>query len=134
MSRQLELIGAAMILLALVHMVFPKYFGWKEELASLSLINRQLMKVHTAFIALAIFLMGLLCLTSPTELMNTGLGRKIALGLGIFWGCRLLVQIFVYSPKLWRGKRFETGVHVMFTILWFYFTAVFVMIASSKGV
>jgi hypothetical protein len=129
MSRQLELIGAAMIVLALVHMVFPKYFGWKEELASLSLINRQLMKVHTAFIALAIFLMGLLCLIYSIELVNTRLGRKIALGLGIFWGCRLLVQIFVYSPKLWRGKRFETGAHVMFTILWIYFTTVFVMIA-----
>ena len=133
MVRHLELIGAAMILLALVHVFFPKYFDWKKELAGLSLINRQLMKVHTAFIALAVLLMGVLCLTSQVALIETSLGRTIALGFAIFWGCRLLVQIFVYSPKLWRGKRFETCMHVLFTLLWIYFTAVFAILATVKG-
>jgi hypothetical protein len=92
-----------------------------------------MMYVHTAFIALAVLLMGVLCLTAPAELVGTPLGRKIALGLAIFWGCRLLVQFFGYSPKLWRGKRFETCMHIAFTILWIYLTAVFVMIAIGKG-
>jgi hypothetical protein len=131
MNRHLELIGLAMIVLALVHVIFPKYFGWKKELANLSLINRQIMKVHTAFIALTVFLIGVLCLTSSSELVSTSLGRKISLGLGIFWLCRLLVQIFVYSTELWRGKRLETFVHVVFTIMWIYFSAVFGVIAAA---
>ena len=133
MNRHLELIGVAMILLALVHVFFPKYFDWKKELAGLNLFARQMMHVHTAFIALAVFLMGVLCLTAPTDLVETPLGRTLALGFAIFWGCRLLVQIFVYSPKLWRGKRFETCMHVLFTLLWIYFTAVFAIIATGKG-
>ena len=58
MESHLELIGALMIVIALVHVVFPRYFAWKEDLASLSLVNRQMMKVHAFFIALAVFLMG----------------------------------------------------------------------------
>ena len=81
MNRHLEIIGTAMILLALAHVFFPKHFGWKKELASLSLLARQMMYVHTAFIALAVLLMGVLCLTAPAELVGTPLGRKIALGL-----------------------------------------------------
>jgi hypothetical protein len=71
--------------LSLVHLIFPKYFNWKEELKSLSLINKQMMTIHTFFIALVVFLMGLLCLTSATELIETRLGKTISLGLGIFW-------------------------------------------------
>jgi len=118
-----------MILLALAHAAFPRYFDWKETLSSLSLVNRQIMKIHTFFIALATFLMGLLCLTSATDLVQTTLGRRLALGLGIFWGVRLLFQLFGYSTELWRGKPFETLVHIAFTIVWAYISAVFLWIA-----
>lgn len=111
--------------LAFVHSIFPKHFNWEEELKSLSLINRQVMKVHTFFIALIVFLMGLLCLTSTTELMNTNLGKTISLGLGIFWSLRLLIQFFGYSTKLWKGKTFETIIHILFSGLWLYFSIIF---------
>ena len=100
MNRHLELIGVVMILLALAHVFFPKYFDWKKELAGLNLLARQMMYVHTAFIALAVLWMGVLCLTAPVDLVKTPLGHTLALGLAIFWGCRLLVQFFGYSPKL----------------------------------
>ena len=70
MDLHLKIIGILLITLALVHIVFPKYFNWEKELGSLSLINRQMMTVHTFFIALMIFLMGLLCLTSSNELIR----------------------------------------------------------------
>jgi len=106
--------------LALVHIIFPKYFNWKEELKSLSLINKQMMIIHTLFIALVVFLMGLLCLTSATELIETRLGKTISLGLGIFWSLRLVIQLFGYSTNLWKGKPFETTIHILFSGLWIY--------------
>jgi hypothetical protein len=33
----------------------------------------------------------------------------VALGCGLFWLARLLVQFFGYSAQLWRGKGFETS-------------------------
>ena len=106
MEIHFKIIGTLLIALALVHIVFPKYFNWKEELKSLSLINRQMMTVHTFFIALTLFLIGLLCLTSSSELVETNLGKKISLGLGIFWTFRLFIQFFGYSNDLWKGKNF----------------------------
>lgn len=125
MELHLNLIGVLMVLLALVHAIFPRQFKWREELAGVSLINRQLMYVHTFFIALTLLLMGALCITSANEIIGTPLGRKIALGFGIFWLVRLAVQFFWYSPELWRGKRLETIVHILFSIIWAYLSFAF---------
>lgn len=111
--------------LGLIHIFFPKYFNWDKELKSLSLINRQMMTVHTFFIALTVFLMGLLCFTSSTELIETNLGKKISLGLGIFWTVRLFIQFFGYSTELWKGKTFETAMHIIFSLLWVYLSGIF---------
>ncbi|MGX7667985.1 hypothetical protein [Flavobacterium pedocola] len=128
MELHLKIIGTLLTGLAMLHIIFPQYFNWKQELASLSLINRQVMQVHTFFIAFVVFLMAMLCFTSAEELTATPFGRKIALGLGIFWFVRLIVQFFGYSPELWKGKTFETLVHIAFSLLWMYMTTVFGLI------
>ncbi|MDB9837158.1 hypothetical protein OAC51_09725 [Flavobacteriaceae bacterium] len=125
METHLKIIGILLMSLALMHLIFPKYFNWKEELQSLSLINKQLMIVHTFFIALGVFLMGLLCLTSTTELIETELGKTISFGFGFFWSIRLIIQFWGYSSKLWKGKSFETIIHVVFSGLWMYLSAIF---------
>lgn len=125
MEIHLKIIGVLLIALSLVHIVFPRYFNWKLELQSLSLINRQMMSVHTLFIALTVFLMGFLCLTSSRELVQTNLGKKILLGFGLFWTVRLIIQFFGYSAELWKGKKFETSVHIIFSLLWTYLSAAF---------
>lgn len=125
MEIHIKIIGVLLIFLALIHIIFPKYFNWEVELKSLSLINRQMMKTHTFFIALTVFLMGLLCLTSSNALIETNLGKKISFGLAVFWVIRLYIQFFGYSPKLWRGKIFETIVHIFFSFFWLYLSVVF---------
>jgi len=114
--------------LGVVHVYFPRYFNWKQDLQSLSLINRQMMQAHTFFLALTVFLVGLLCVTSSTDLVHTKLGKSLCLGLSVFWGIRFVFQHFVYSSDLWKGKRFETIVHVVFSVLWLYLAGVFGMI------
>jgi hypothetical protein len=125
MEIHFKIIGVLLIALAFVHIVFPKYFNWDKELKSLSLINRQMMTVHTFFIALTVLLMGLLCLTSSAQLIETNLGKKISLGLGVFWTVRLVIQFFGYSSDLWKGKKFETFMHIIFSLLWTYLSIIF---------
>jgi hypothetical protein len=127
MEVSLKITGILLILLALIHIVFPSYFNWKHELSSLSLLNRQIMLVHTFFIALIVLLMGILCVVASRDLIETSLGKKVVLGLAVFWICRFFIQFFGYSSKLWRGKNFETTVHVIFSILWTYVSAVFIL-------
>ncbi len=125
MALQLSIIGALLVVLAFAHAVFPRYFNWKTEFQTVSLINRQMMYIHTFFVALVVFLMGVLCLTCQTELLSPGLGRKLALAFAFFWSIRLILQFWGYSAELWRGKRFETSVHIAFTVFWTYVSGVF---------
>jgi hypothetical protein len=127
MEIQIKVIGGLFIILALLHIFFPGYFNWKRELSALSLVNRQMMYVHMYFIALAVLLMGILCLTSSDELLHTAFGRRVTLGLGIFWTIRLFAQFFVYSAELWNGKKFETTIHILFSIFWCYVSAIFLL-------
>src|SRR5260370_41687311 len=106
MEMHLKIIGFCLTALGLVHVIFPKQFNWKQELSSLSIMNREMMYVHTFFIAFTLLLVGILCLTSSTELIETILGKRISLGLGVFWIVRLYVQFFGYSSKTWKGKTF----------------------------
>lgn len=131
MELHLKIIGILLIVLASIHLAFPRYFKWKTELQSLNLINRQMMSIHTFFIAFTVLLMGLLCVTSAEELINTNLGKKVSIGFGVFWIVRLIIQFFGYSSELWKGKRFETVIHIIFTGLWTYFSLVF--LASAYG-
>lgn len=128
MQVNLGISGILLIMIALIHFYFPRYFNWKGELGSLSIINRQMMKIHTFFIALVVFLIGILCLTSSAELSGTKFGKRISLGLGIFWAIRLFVQFFGYSSKLWKGKSFETAVHILFALIWTYLSATFILV------
>ncbi len=75
MKLQIEIAGILMILLTLLHAFFPKYFNWEEEMKKMTLINRQMMAVHTFLIALVLLMMGLLCVSSADELIHSQLGK-----------------------------------------------------------
>lgn len=128
METHLKIIGLTLIVLSIAHVTFPKYFDWKNDFKSVSLINKEMMYVHTFFVALVVFLIGILCLLYPNELTQTNLGKILALGFFIFWFLRLLVQFFGYSSKLWRGKKFETIIHILFSIMWTYFSVIFFLV------
>ncbi len=127
MELLLKLTGFVLIALGLFHVFFPKYFKWKEEFSKVSTINRQMMYVHSFFIAFVVVLIGLLCVTSATDLLTTPLGKRISLGISVFWIARLFIQFFGYSTSLWKGKTFETGIHILFSILWTGLSAVFIL-------
>jgi hypothetical protein len=85
------------------------------------------MYVHTFFIGLTLFLMGLFCFLFSEDIVSTKLGKVVSLGFAIFWFMRLLFQFFVYSKEHWYRKRLETSIHIIFIGLWSYMTFVFFM-------
>lgn len=115
----LQIAGMGQVALAAAHAFFPKRLQWHEETARMSPVNRQIFWVHTLFVVLMVFLLGTLSLFYARALMTPSpLTRPILAGYAVFWGFRLFCQFFVYKSDLWRGKRLETGVHVLFTFLW----------------
>jgi len=43
----------------------------------------------------------------------------------------LFIQFFGYSSDTWKGKKFETAVHVLFIFLWTYMSYVFLAISLA---
>jgi hypothetical protein len=125
-ALHLKLAGAFLLLLAGSHVFFPRRFRWPEELARLSLLNRQIFLVHNFFIVLVVAMMGglALCFT-PALLEHSTLARLVLAGLALFWAIRLGFQFFVYDRALWRGNRFNTTVHALFSALWCYLAGTF---------
>jgi hypothetical protein len=122
----LRFIGVLMAALVVVNFFVPGRFHWREEMARLSLVNRQIFQAHTVFIVLTIAMFSVLLLTSAETLLEpTRLSRLVLGGLTIFWGVRMLMQWFFYSPAIWRGHRFNTAMHGVFSVAWVYVTAVF---------
>ena len=121
----LRAVGVLMALLAIANLFVPGRFNWREELSRVSLLNRQIFQAHTIFIVLLIALMSALFLTCAEALLEpTRLSRAVLIGLTIFWGLRMLMQWFFYSPRVWRGNSFHTVMHGVFSIGWIYVTAV----------
>lgn len=119
LSNSLIGVGIAQIILGIIHVFFKGYFKWKEEMAMVKLLTRQIFYVHTFFIAFVVGLFGLLTICCYEDLLT---GSKLAMVvtalLFLFWTARLVFQFFVYSPKLWRGQAFRTAMHVFFSLLW----------------
>lgn len=126
LELHLRIAGALQIALALLHLDFPKRFRWKEELARLSLLNRQIFLVHTVFICVVLTMIGALSLLAPRTLLEpTSLSRLVLGGFAVFWGLRLVFQWLVYDSRLWRGDSFNTAVHAVLTAIWAYLSAVY---------
>lgn len=129
----LRIAGALLIGLAVAHIHIGERFRWREESGRLSPFNRQVLLVHAFFIALTVGLMGALALIWPRALVAPSpLGFPVTAGLTVFWAIRLCFQLFVYEPALWRGKRFETAIHVAATAFWLYLTVLFAFCARLQ--
>jgi hypothetical protein len=118
--------GVLLAALVVVNVFVPSRFGWRTDLSRVSLLNRQIFQAHSVFLVLILALSSALLLTSPDALLEPSrLSRAILFGLTIFWGLRMVMQWFFYSPDIWRGNRLFTTMHVVFSMTWIYLTGVF---------
>ena len=121
-----QIVGYLLVLLGLSHAFMNRYFGWRNELAGVSLLTRQIFYVHAFFIALGVVLGGAVSLVFPDALLiPSPLSRAILASMAFFWFCRLLAQFFAYNGAIWRGNHFRTAMHVAFSMLWCYVTMVY---------
>ena len=126
LELHLRIVGALLLFLFVLNLIVPFHFGWKQELKQVSLLTRNIFFVHSFFIAMSILAFALLCLFFTYTLIEGSMLATLVLGfLTLFWAIRLYMQWFVYDASLWRGHRFETIVHFVFTVQWAYFAAVY---------
>jgi hypothetical protein len=118
--------GAALICVAVMHVFLGRWLDWRRDAAQLTLVNRQIFYVHCFFIAFGVAMNGVLALAfAPLLVEPSALARLLLAGMTLGWTIRLLFQLFVYSPDLWRGNRTRSALHALAGGLWLYLAAVF---------
>ena len=124
----LRIAGAGMILLAIAHIPMSRTLQWREEAARMSLSTASVFHVHTLFVCVVLVMMGLPALISPQIFTERTLpGSWLAWSFSVFWALRLFAQWFVFPSSLWRGKRLEMRMHMIFTLVWIGLIALFVV-------
>jgi hypothetical protein len=125
-TLHLRIVGLMLVALATMGLFLPRKFNWRAEARHLSPLNRQILYVHNAFIILLLLMFAGLALGCTNALLDPHpVARAVLGGMAFFWFLRLVIQWFVYDASLWRGKTFETAMHVLFTGVWIYFSGTF---------
>jgi hypothetical protein len=52
LATHLHVVGALLLLLGASHIFFNRYFGWEQELQTVSLLTRRIFFVHTSSLGL----------------------------------------------------------------------------------
>ena len=104
----------------------PGELKWREELANLSPLSRQLIWVHGAFIVLVILGFGLISSFNARQLAEgSRLARALCAFIAMFWGARLMVQLFIVDARPHLRNRFlKIGYHGL-TVVFTYLTLAF---------
>ncbi|MBI4397101.1 MAG: hypothetical protein HY548_08405 [Elusimicrobia bacterium] len=91
--------------------IAPRMLNWREEFSRLSPINRRIFEMVGLGIMLMTIGAGVVVVIAPGEVAGGSvLGTSLAGYLGIVWGFRTWVQVFVYS-KIWPAGRWGRLTH-----------------------
>lgn len=98
--------GALQLLVASANIVAFKKFAYRTHLKNLPVVMRQVFMVQNAYIMLTQIGIALLCFFFAGELASgQPMGRSICGFLAVFWGSRVLLQVFYYDRDLRRANR-----------------------------
>lgn len=92
------LAGAGLLAIALANFFAPRMLRYRENLAPVSPIVRQIFLVHCAYIVAVLCGQAALCFLFPEELAGrSALGRSLSAFCAVFWLTRLVLQGWYYD-------------------------------------
>ncbi len=98
MRTLLILAGIGQLALAVGSLAIPRVLGWREETRRLSRLTRQVFWTYSFYIWGTNVCLGALSAFAPGWLLDpTPLARAVCGYTAIYWGARLLLQLFCYD-------------------------------------
>ena len=108
------LMGICHFLILIASAMVPMKLNWKEDLAVLSKLHRQMYWVYGGYVVLSIAAFGLICIFNAAEIaQGSPLARGLCAYIALFWGIRFALQwVFDARPFLTRWW-LRAGYHVL---------------------
>lgn len=98
MTAWIVLAGLGQLGLAAGSLAIPRVLGWREETMRLTRLTRQVFWTYAGYIWATNVCMGALSALAPQLLLDgTPLARAVCAYIALYWGARLLLQLFCYD-------------------------------------
>ncbi len=92
----------------------PFQLNWKQELAVLPRLHRQLYFIYGGYVVLSITSLGLISIFQATELAaGSGLARAFCSYVCLFWGIRLSLQLILDARPFLKTWWLTMGYHTL---------------------
>jgi hypothetical protein len=119
----IQVAGVLQLVIAVANFFAPAKLHYRENLAKVSPIIRQIFTVHSVYIVLVLVGFGLLCIMFPGDLCGANpLGKYLCGFLAVFWGLRVPIQFFYYDTDV---KRANPGFALLFGLAFLILATVF---------
>jgi hypothetical protein len=130
----LRVAALAQLGVAVLNLFLVKIMKWESDLVSAPLLIREVFQIHIYFISITLAIFGALTWRFAGDIATAAnpLCVWLAIGIGIFWAVRSVMQWSHYSAIHWRGDRGRTLIHWMLFLGYGVFAAVY-LTAAGRG-
>jgi hypothetical protein len=114
MAHVIFFAGVGQLCVLIASALVPIRLNWKDDLLALPRLHRQLFWVYGGYVVLAIVALGLISITSATELASgTMLARSVCAYIAVFWGIRLSLQALLDAKSDLTTWWLRAGYHLL---------------------
>jgi hypothetical protein len=130
----LRLAALAQLSVAVLNFFLIRIMKWRSDLDAAPLLIREVFQIHIYFISITLAIFGALTWRFADEIATAAhpLCVWLAIGIGVFWAIRSVMQWSHYSTVHWRGDRLRTLIHWMLFLGYGGFAAVY-FTAATRG-
>src|SRR6266446_8136496 len=126
----LQLAAILQLGIAVLNLFLVRLLKWKEEVARMPLLLREVFQVHAWFISITLTIFAVMTWRFAGEMAGGAnpATQWLAGGIGIFWAVRAVLQVAYYSSSHWRGQAGRTLAHVLLLIMYGSVAAVYLWV------
>jgi hypothetical protein len=130
----LELAAILQAGIAILNLALNRIMRWREDLARMPLLIREVHQVHSWFISITLLLFAVLTWHFAADFAagTNPVCRWLAAGIAFFWGFRVLLQVVYYSSTHWRGRSGRTLIHISLLAIYGEFALAYLLAAFGR--
>jgi hypothetical protein len=120
--------------IALLNLFLVPLLKWRNDLARMPLLLREVFQVHAWFISITLTIFASMTWRFAAEMAGGAnpVCQWLATGIGLFWAIRTVLQVTYYSSSHWRGQPGRTLVHLTLLILYGAFASIYLWSALGQ--
>lgn len=130
----LQFAAALQLAIAVMNLFLVRLLHWKDDLARMPLLLREVFQVHAWFISVTLTIFAVMTWRFAQQMAGQAdpACQWLAAGIGCFWAIRAVLQITYYSSSHWRGQPARLLAHVALLMIYGGFAGLYLWTAFGE--